>query len=877
MNKFWKIFRVLLFAVFLAIVAGALFVIMYGDEIKKIFVEEINKHLEARIDVSEMRFSLLKKFPGAALEFKNVIIYSPTNFIKSKDAGFHHDTLLSAENLYLQFSITDLFKKNYIIKAIHVKNGKLNVEVSGNGMKNFIVWKTTGDKATSKVTLQLKDVRFTNMEARYLNRMNHSDFWFFTNRFNMRGELSKGSGKLEISSDLFIRHFLINDKNYVKNINASTSFKLQVFDKNYEIEKGEITVSGLDLRITGKYLTWPSKTVNLSITGENLDIQKLINILPKKISDNIDNYEGKGFLKINSTISGNYGRGQTPHIETSFTIVDGELKEKNIPYLLKIRKVTGRFTNGAKNSWSTTLLDLQHYEVNIGESDIHGSFSISSFPHPNIDFQATGEIDFAKWIRFFDLKKIEKGSGKIHANISLSGKLSDEAEQGWGFLENLDPRGRLEFYDIAFKIRGNSIVFKDINGNMAFRDNVWLDGLKMNIGGEKITIEGKIGNVLSHISGKEAPLLLEATVRAEYFNPVIFIDFPGKKDNADTNTKPSVFPDNLYLDLNLEIGQLNYKRFTANNFKGNLLYKPGMLSFNSVTFKSMNGNFSGSGVVFQNINGQFLIRTQSTLKGINIKELFYSFNNFDQEFITDKHVNGTLTGEISFSSQWTNNLKIIKKKILAESSVKITDGELIDFEPMLGLARYINISELKHIRFSELDNRILIRDETITIQQTEIQSSAFNISLSGTHHFDNRFSYKTKVLLSKMLASKVKRMKTELQEFGEIDDDGLGKTSLYLSIEGTPDDYHVSYDKKAAVLEIKKNLQKEKYELKKILHEELGMFSKDTSRYPSDNVYNKNKFKILWDENKKNFSRIDTPRKSTFRILWEENDTSEIR
>lgn len=877
MNKFWKIVRVLLFAVFLAIVAGALSVILYGDEIKKIFVEEINKHLEASVDISEMRFSLLKKFPGAALEFKNVIIYSPTNFNKSEDAGFHHDTLLIAENLYLQFSITDLFKKNYIIKAIHIKNGKLNVEISRNGVKNFIVWKTTSDTASSKVTLQLKDVRFTNMEARYLNRMNHSDFGFFINQFNMRGVLSKGSGKLEISSDLFIRHFLINDKNYVKNINASTSFKLQVFDKNYEIEKGKITVSGLDLRITGKYLTQPAKEVNLSITGENLDIQKLINILPKKISNNIDSYEGKGFLKINSTISGNYGQGKTPHIETSFTIVDGELKKKNIPYLLKIRKVTGHFTNGAKNSWSTTLLDLQHYEVNIGESDLHGSFSISSFPYPNIDFQATGEIDFAKWIRFFNLKKIEEGSGKIYANISLSGKLSDETKQGWGFLENLDPRGRLEFYDIAFKIRGNSIVFEDINGNIAFRDHVWLDGLKMNIGGEKITIEGKIGNVLSHISRKETPLLLEATVRAEYFNPMIFIDCLRKKDNADTNAKPSIFQDNLYLDLNLEIGQLNYKRFTANNFKGNLLYKPGMLNFNSFTFKSMNGNFSGSGVVFQNINGQFLIRTQSTLKGINIKELFYSFNNFDQTFITDKHVNGILTGEISFSSQWTNNLQIIKKKILAESSVKIVDGELIDFEPLLGLARYINISELKHVRFSELDNRIIIRNEIITIQQTEIQSSAFNISLSGIHHFDNRFSYKTKVLLSEVLASKAKRMKTELQEFGEVEDDGLGKTSLYLSIEGTPDDYNVSYDKKAAVLEIKKNLKKEKYELKKILHEELGMFSKDTSRYPSDNLYNKNKFKILWDENKKDSSRIDTPRKSTFRILWEENDTSEIK
>ena len=255
----------------------------------------------------------------------------------------------------------------------------------------------------------------------------------------------------------------------------------------------------------------------------------------------------------------------------------------------------------------------------------------------------------------------------------------------------------------------------------------------------------------------------------------------------------------------------------------------------------------------------------------------YTFNNFSQKFITDKHINGMLTGEISFSSQWTNDLQIIKKNILSESSVKITDGELIEFEPMLGLARYINVSELKHIHFSELVNRIIIRDEIITIPQMDIHSSAFNISLSGTHHFDNNFSYKTQVLLSEVLAGQTKKIKSGTEKFGEIEDDGFGKTILYLSIEGNTDDYKVSYDTKTAMQEVKKNLNNEKKELKKILNQELGLFRKDTSTYSSDNLSNENKFKIIWDESQKDSSIIDTIPKSSFRILWEENDTSEIK
>jgi len=79
------------------------------------------------------------------------------------------------------------------------------------------------------------------------------------------------------------------------------------------------------------------------------------------------------------------------------------------------------------------------------------------------------------------------------------------------------------------------------------------------------------------------------------------------------------------------------------------------------------------------------------------------------------------------------------------------------------------------------------------------------------------------------------------------------------------------------MLEVKKDLNNEKKELKKILNQELGMFRKNTFNYSSDNLSNKNKFKIIWNESQKDSSKIDTIPKSSFRILWEEIDTSEIK
>jgi len=611
MNRLWKIVRVLLFAVFLSIIAGAIFAILYGDEITKIFVKEINKHLEAKIEVGDMRFSMLKKFPAAALELKNITVYTPTNFAKKENSRFNNDTVLIAENLFLQFSLTDLFKKNYLIKAVHVKNGQLNIEVSDKGEKNFIIWKTTNNTETSKVKLQVKDVRFTNMEARYFDKLNQFDFKFFLNRLNMRGELSKDSGRLEIRSDLLIRNLLINKTSYLQNMNAFTSFKLNAVNGNYDIIKGKINVSDLDFRIAGQLFTRPEKKINLNIIGEKLDISNLVNILPEKISNNIINYHGKGALNINSTLSGRYGHGIVPHIESVFSLTDGEIKEESTGYYLEIMKVSGSFTNGSDNNRLTTVLDFNHYEVNIGESLLNGKCVLTGFPNPIIDFQTSGEINFSNFTRFFNINKIEKCSGTIYADISISGKLVKNKKQKWGFLQNPDPHGYLEFDDVSLKTSGSYFEFNNIYGRLNFKDKVFLDGIRVNIGGDEIQIDGKIGNLLSQISGKDKPLVLEATVHAEHFNPSVFLDSLRQKDNVNHDSKPYIFPENFYMDLKLHIELLNYKKFTANTFSGNLLYKPGMLSLNSVTFKSMQGNFSGSSVVFQDINGQFLTRTQS--------------------------------------------------------------------------------------------------------------------------------------------------------------------------------------------------------------------------------------------------------------------------
>jgi hypothetical protein len=129
----------------------------------------------------------------------------------------------------------------------------------------------------------------------------------------------------------------------------------------------------------------------------------------------------------------------------------------------------------------------------------------------------------------------------------------------------------------------------------------------------------------------------------------------------------------------------------------------------------------------------------------------------------------------------------------------------------------------------------------------EVKSSAADLSVNGKHSFDNDYEYHVKMLLSEILSKKRLKNKSNTSEFGVVEDDGLGRTSLLLKIEGKGETVKVGYDIKAASSEVKNNIKSERQTLKSILNQEYGWFKSDTTvkQKPADK---KSRFKITWEE-----------------------------
>jgi hypothetical protein len=437
--------------------------------------------------------------------------------------------------------------------------------------------------------------------------------------------------------------------------------------------------------------------------------------------------------------------------------------------------------------------------------------------------------------------------------LKLSGTLPLKDKYSLNDLIKLKPEADMEFKSLGIGLRSSKIEIKDIIGNAKIARHFSTDGISFSYKGQRISFDGTCTNLPAWIAGQPVNIKAVANLSVDKFMPSAFV-----QDSASMFAKKSslTFPEGIELDINLRIDSLTYKKHTASNIEGRLIYKPGLLSFKSFYLNSLDGNISGDCFLSKGNRKSFVSRGSFNFEGIDIHKAFVSFNNFGQSFIIEENLAGSISGKLSLLMPLDSLLNPIIKATTGEGKFVVTNGSLINFEPVKSLSSFIEISELEKIKFSRLENDFYIKNNYIAIPQMDIRSSASDFYVSGKHDFDNKYEYHVKMYLSELLSKKTKKRKTKSEEFGAIEEDGLGRTSVFLKITGTGEDIKVGYDLKAASGNIKKSLKTEKESLKSILNKEYGWYKKDSTIIQETAPVPK--FRIQWDETDTTNMQADT-------------------
>lgn len=810
----------------------------YEKEIKKYIVEAINQQVDVSIDVKDLNFSVLQKFPYASVEFEQVTIAS-TN---------HKAPLLNAKSVYFQFNIIDLLNKNYVLKKISVENGSAFIFFNEQGKDNFHFWKSLGANEKQAVAFELSDVQFKNMELNYLNDFKQQDVGLSITKMSFSGNFNESNYRLKTNADLYINQ--INNKNETflkdKKIGLSVKVDVNTSQKSYHIKSGEISLETLIFNLSGKIGQRQEQLyLELLSKGKNVDFNTLFALLPKNLQEKLAAYDADGTFNYNTSISGAYSATQTPHIEADFTILKGSLKENKSGYELSNITFKGQYSNGKKNQASTTTLTITDFDADFGAGHISGAYEITNFQHPYLQFNSDAEIDISMAKEFFKINDLATASGTLLLNVAYKGYLSNLQKVKASELRQLNAEGTAQLINTNLKWKAKPIQLIDANAHFLFNNNVIkIDSLITTINQSPIRISGVFKNLPAYLFVENEQLTINASLAS---SKIRLEDFLFQSDENNTVEKEISLPENIYFTFKTKIDTFIFRRFTAHHFKGNIQLEDHLLSATDVSFKAMEGDIRGNIALDYETPNELLITSNAKLFNINLRQLFYQFENFGQTAIDAENLKGKATLDVDFASVWDKKLNVNKDKIFASSTIIIKNGELLNYSPVMALSKFIEVEELQHIKFNELKTAIEISNQQITIAKTSIASSALDVTLSGKHHFNNNIDYRVKVDLNDMLWNKAKTKKKQNEEFGYVVDDGLGRTTIFLKISGSINNYKVNYDSEGLKSNISESIKEEKKTLKSILNKEFGWFKNDTT-ITKEETKKKEGLKIEWEE-----------------------------
>lgn len=802
-----RFFVFALVALLLLISTGLTITYVFQDRIITLFVEEVNQQIKTPVQVEKISLSIWKKFPHLSVNLENVWMQEGV-----KDST---EPLAKARNIYFVLSLYQLIKGNYVIDEVHLEQAEVFLKIFPDGVNNYTIFeKDTTGKKKEGIAFQLEKINLENVLLNYADLKRDQEYSIFASKAVAKLTSNNNVFYVAVAGDMLSEKIRLQEEIYFKDkqLKVKADFNYHLEHDSINILPSQIFVHDSEFLVEGVYQGADQNFIKLTTTGENTDIQTILSLMSEKVYDKFKVYKSDGNVYFSSHLEGYIDENSSPMLQIDFGCKNASFYHPDIKRKIVDVNLTGKFIADKANDLSTATLQLSDISGIMENKPFKGSFFLRNFEDQYVKLSIDAEIDAQSLLEFYPLKSIKKATGLIEMDIAFEGKINNLKKKGHASSRT---SGEIILKDLQFDLTSSKLPFKNFKGSFIFKnDDLAISDFSGNIGSSDFLLNGFFKNIIAYLIFENQPITIDADLNSNLLDIDELLtgnvaESPGNVVEGDQYYSFKISP-KLELLFNCNVQNLKFRRFSGQDIKGKLMVKDQKAQATQVNLNAIGGNMSFNSSVDARNENNIVVETESSFERIHIDSIFYVFHNFNQDFLMDKHLKGQIFAEVNTYMVFDNNLRFDSKKFKSDVGVAIRNGELNNFEPMQKLSKFVAEESLSRLRFSELKNIIRIQDEVIYLPPMEIKSNISTIEVKGTHTFDQRIDYYTRVPL------KTFTKKDKDAAFGAIEDNGSGGANIFLTIKGTTENYSINYDSKAVKDKIKDDIKKEGVELKQV-------------------------------------------------------------
>ncbi len=816
---------IFLFIILIALIS-TIIATFFGNQVGNKLLTEINKNLKSELKIEEFDLSLISGFPNLSVNLRNVNL-----------ADANEGTLLEAENLAFRFGFFSLFGSNIKIKSVVAQHGALYIYTDKDGNANYDILKISDsakEETSSDMGFSLKEAKLEDIEIIYIDERTQQET-------KLMAEDALFSG--QFSSDRFAMQSVANVKTDFIDMDGLRFFagKAVSYDANVDVdlEKGnyifdnvEVDIESNVFRINGNIKgTKEGSIYDLIVVTEDGNMESIIQLLPKEYLEYVGDIRSTGTFLFNTTVEGLLSKSSNPAIKMNFGLEDGVIKSPRLKNSFKDVSFKAGFSNGEDQNNKTSIFGIRDFKGYFNRELTEMKFTVGNLDDPRIDFNLDGTIPMASIYKFLGSESITDGDGEIEVKeLKIKGKYEDMLSPNR--ISRVDASGQIEFDDASLTINKETLIVD--RGDLVLKDNdLQVKQVKIEGAGSQLLLNGDFYNLIpvlfaDSLNSKKAELEFDAKLDA------ISVDLDRLMTISELQVEKGDVEEEVYDSLvvaqniererltnflngkfDIHIAKFNYNEIDAEDFDGSLTFENNEILMDG-DVETMGGSMNLEGKAY--VEEKPRMKSNIICKNIDVKEFFRQTENFGQDFITDEHLKGNLNAHITANSYWDEEGNFLDEKLRVFAGVSITDGELIRLKMLEDFSAFVKIKDLRHIKFTNMQNWFEVSKGKLNMPVMFIQSNALNMMLSGEHSFEHDIDYNIQVNAGQVLWNKFKLHDPKLRPHKA---QKKGWFNLYYKIDGTLDDYDMRNSKREVQVDFIRS-EHRKREVRKQLEKEFG-------------------------------------------------------
>lgn len=734
--------------------------LFFEGKIAEIVKKEVNKMLVAELNFEDLDLSLLRHFPNASLELKDLTLIG--------QEPFQGDTILSSERISVVVNPFSLLTGGgFNVKKVLLNEPSINAQKLANGQVNWDVMRPSKEednptKASEEDTepsafkMKVKDFLISDASIRYKDDSLGVQFSTRPLNLSLSGDLSAKETSLDLNLSLGATSLYTGGVPMLSKaeIELDAEIDANLEEQYFTFKQNSFSVNAIEMTWEGWVdLNEDAVQMDLKASCDKVLFKDVLSMIPAFYTRNFRDLTARGELSLIMWAKGEM-RGHTlPEFQLLTKVKDGSFQYSDLPKAVTDINLDLEVKNPGK-TMDFTEVNLSKFGLQMAGNTLSANFYAHNLAtDPIFRAMVKGDLNLNAIKEVYPLDKNTKIGGNISADVRLAGHQSHITQQRY---EALSGGGNFTIEGLELENPGiPSIHIKRLAANINPK-TMTLGDFQATFGESDVNANGQLNGYLGYLLHGDK-LQGRLYVQSTFMNLNEWMKEQSQsqpKEEVKAETAPQTpstvieVPKNLDLSLSTHLGKILFQKMVITNVGGEMKIKGGTLSLNNLGLEIFDGKAKASGFysTAQNVANPKL-DLKASFQNATFEKTFEELELAQKLVPIFAKTGGHYSMEMALNTSLLPTMEVDFKTLQAEGKISSKEIKVQNIKAFEVLSKLLKEESLKNIQAKDIDIRFKVKDGRVTTQPFDLKMGKTNINLQGSTGLDQTIDYVARVSL----------------------------------------------------------------------------------------------------------------------------------